>query len=192
LKRTGQVEESAPVVRDEADGGVVAGDLLPLVYDELRELARCRMAAEGSQHTLQATALVHEAYLRLAGSGGARFANRAQFFHAAAEAMRRILIEHARRKGRLKRGGGRRPPPMNILDLAADSDPEQILALDEAVRRLKDERPSAATAVRLRFYAGLSIDETAEAMGISPRSVDREWTFARAWLFRSLENDFGE
>jgi RNA polymerase sigma factor (TIGR02999 family) len=167
--------------------GVPPDDLLPLVYEELRELARCRMAEEKPNHTLQATALVHEAYLRLASGGEARFANRAHFFHAAAEAMRRILIERARRRGRVKHGGGRRPVPLNVLDFAVESDSEQILAFDEAIRRLEDERPLAAVALRLRFFGGLTVEETAEAMGTSPRTVNREWTFARAWLFRILQ-----
>ena len=161
--------------------------LLPLVYDELRAIARQRMAQENPGHTLQTTALVHEAYVRLAGSGDARFANRAHFFHAAAEAMRRILTEHARRRGSMKRGGGQRPAPVNVLDLATAHDSEQILALDDAIRRLEQEMPQAAAVVRLRFYAGLSVEETAEALGIAPRTVNREWTYARAWLFRCLE-----
>jgi RNA polymerase sigma factor (TIGR02999 family) len=165
-----------------------ASDLLPLLYDELRTLARHRMAQENSAHTLQATALVHEAYLRLGGDK-ALFANRAHFFHAAAEAMRRILIEHARQRGRLKRGGNVRRLPSNLLDLAAAPDSEAILALDDAIERLKAQEPQAASVVHLRFYAGLSVDETAETLNISPRSVNREWTFARAWLFRHLENE---
>ena len=162
-------------------------DLLPLVYDELRAIARQRMAQENPGHTLQTTALVHEAYVRLAGGGDARFANRAHFFHAAAEAMRRILTEHARRRGSMKRGGGQRLAPSNVLDLAAAPDSEQILALDDAIRRLEQEMPQAAAVVRLRFYAGLSVDDAAEALGIAPRTVNREWTYARAWLFRCLE-----
>jgi RNA polymerase sigma factor (TIGR02999 family) len=167
---------------------VAASDLLPLVYDELRALARHRMAQENVGHTLQATALVHEAYLRLGGSG-VTFANRAHFFHAAAQAMQRILVESARRRGRVKRGAGMSRLPSNVLDLAAAPESEQILALDDAIGRLEGEAPQAAAVVRLRFYAGLSIDETAEAMDISPRAVNREWTFARAWLFRVLENE---
>jgi RNA polymerase sigma-70 factor (ECF subfamily) len=170
---------STPPVRQDAS------ELLPVVYEELRKLARRRLADERSGHTLQATALVHEAYLRLAGSE--RFANRAHFFKAAAEVMRHILIEHARRKGRAKRGGQARRLPLNVLDMAKMPDPEAILALDDAIERLGQQAPLAASVVRLRFYAGLSVDETAQTLEISPRSVDREWTFARAWLFRVLE-----
>jgi RNA polymerase sigma factor (TIGR02999 family) len=106
----------------------------------------------------------------------------------AAEAMRRILIEHARASGRVKRGGGVKPLPINVLDLAAVPEPEQILAFDDAIERLEKETPSAGAVVRLRFFAGLSVDETAEALGLSPRTVDREWKYARAWLFRMLSD----
>jgi RNA polymerase sigma factor (TIGR02999 family) len=144
------------------------------------------MAQENIGHTLQATALVHEAFMRL--SPNSQFANRAHFFKAAAEAMRRILIEHARSKGRVKRGGGdKNRVPLNVLDLAAAPDSHDILAFDEAISRLEEEAPLAASVVRLRFYAGLSVDETAETLGSSPRTVSREWTYARAWLFRFLE-----
>ncbi len=167
-----------------------AQDLLPLVYDQLRRLARQRMAQERVGHTLQATALVHEAFARLSGpggAGGARFANVAHFYHAAAEAMRRILIEHARSRGAEKRGGAvRRVSFTTVLDLAAAPDPAEILAFDEAILRLEQETPDAAEVVRLRFYAGLSVEETAAALGVSPRTVNREWQYARAWLYRVL------
>ena len=173
----------------EGSGGkrdLSAGELLPLVYDELRVLAQHRLGQEGAAHTIQATALVHEAYVRLAGP--VRFANTAHFFKVAAEAMRRILIDHARGRGREKRGGeGVRVPLTSVLDLAAAPDSEQIVAFDEAICRLEEEAALAASVVRLRFYAGLSIDETAESLGISARTVDREWRYARAWLFRALE-----
>ena len=149
------------------------------------------MNDERGEHTLQATALVHEAYLRLIGDAPVPWANRAHFFAAAAEAMRRILVEHARARQRVKRGGGPattpRRPPNGVLDLADESaDPDEILMLDEAIRRLEQEDPEAARVVRLRFFAGLSVDETAEALGVSPSSVDREWAYARARLHRLL------
>lgn len=168
--------------------------LLPLVYDQLRRAAQERMAGERKDHTLQATALVHEAYARLVGPDGsaADWANRAHFFHAAAEAMRRILIEHARSRGRLKRGGdGKRAPariPLHVVDLAAEEDPDGIVAVDEAIRRLEGQDPTAGAVVRLRFYAGLSVEDTAKALGISERTVMREWAYARAVLFRDLES----
>jgi RNA polymerase sigma factor (TIGR02999 family) len=187
-----QASSEAPVTRllreVEAGQPQAAAALLPLVYDQLRELARHRMAEERSGHTLQATALVHEAYLRLVGDRPAGWAGRAHFFHAAAEAMRRILIEHARARGRVKRGGGgeRQRVPLSVIDLAAENDPGEILDLDEAVCRLEKESPDVAAVVRLRFYAGLTIEETAEALGISPQSVKRDWAYARAWLFHQL------
>jgi RNA polymerase sigma factor (TIGR02999 family) len=165
-----------------------ASDLLPLVYEELRKLAAHRMTSERADHTLQATALVHEAYLRLLGDRDQPWANRAQFFVAAAEAMRRILIEHARARNGPRRGGGCRKWPLDVVDLATTDDPEQILALDEAISRLEEQDPEAARVVRLRFYAGLSVEEVAEALGTSPRTVKREWSFARAFLFRLLED----
>ena len=163
-----------------------AAELLPLVYQELRHLARARMAQERAEHTLQATALVHEAYLRLVGNGEINWANRAHFFHAAAEAMRRILIEHARAKGGAQRGGGRRKLPLDVVDLAAEADPTQILALDEAISRLEQEDADAARVLRLRFYAGLSVEEVAKAIGASPRTVKRDWAYARAFLIQAL------
>lgn len=164
-----------------------ADELLPAVYNQLRELARQRLALESVDHTLQATALVHEVYLRLGGR--LKFADKSHFFRTAAEAMRRILIEHARAKGRVKRGCGAKPLPINVLDLAATPDFEEILAFDDAICRLEEQTPSAAAVVRLRFYAGLSVNETAEALGVSPRTVDREWSYARAWLYRVLCED---
>jgi RNA polymerase sigma factor (TIGR02999 family) len=162
-------------------------EVLALVYAELRALARRRMAHERPDHTLQATDLVHEAYVRLAGGeeGARAFANRRDFFRAAAEAMRRILIDHARRRGAAKRGAGRRVA-LDVADLAARQDPEEILALDEAIQRLEAWDQRVGEMVRLRFFAGLSVEETAEAMGTSPRTVKRDWGFARAWLYREL------
>jgi RNA polymerase sigma factor (TIGR02999 family) len=177
--------------RDETNEAGSTADLLPVVYQSLKELARQRMSMERAGHTLQATALVHEAYLRLAGSGArsVRWASKVQFYHAAAEAMRRILVEHARARGRVKRGGGARRVPMNLLELAEQGDREEILALDEAIRRLEEHTPEIAAVVRLRFFAGLTVAETADAVGIGRRSVDRAWAYARVWLYRELYGD---
>lgn len=164
-----------------------AGDaLLPMVYDQLRRIAQQRMATERPDHSLQATALVHEAYLRLVGDDDVHWANRAHFFAAAAEAMRRILVESARARGRLKRGGDRKRVPLNVVDLAAENDPAEILALDEALNRLESQDTKMARLVMLRFFSGLSVEETASAMNVSPRTVKRDWALARAWLFREL------
>jgi len=165
------------------------GELFSIVYEQLRGLARRRMAEERVDHTLQTTGLVHEAYLRLEAGGQIKWSSRGQFFVAAAEAMRRILIEHARARGKLKRGGGHRRVLLNVLDLAAEEQIPEILALDEALCRLEQISPEVAAVVRLRFYAGLSVDETAQALGVSPRTVKREWTYARAVLYRELDGD---
>ena len=162
--------------------------LLPLVYDQLRAIAQERMSLERPGHTLQATALVHEAYAKLVGAGPIPWSGRAGFFHAASQAMRRILIDHARRKNAEKRAGPLvRPTLHDVADLAAAEDSSEILAFDEAFLRLEKDHPETAAVVRFRFYAGLSVEETAEALSISPRSVNREWTFARAWLRKALE-----
>jgi len=167
---------------------LAAGELLPLVYDSLKEIARQRMASERADHTLQPTALVHECFLRLFGESSLRFAGRAQFFHAAAEAMRRILVDHARSRACAKRGGARRRVPVNLLDLAAEPAREDVLAFDGALTALERQSPPTAEVVRLRFFAGLTVAETAEALGVSTRSVNREWAFARAWLYAALED----
>lgn len=165
-------------------------DLLRNVYDQLRAIARRRLAGEKAGHTLQATALVNEAYLKLSQNPSIFGMERSRFLIAAAEAMRRILIDHARTRNREKRGGGpkgaRRDPLADVADLAGAFDPEQTLALDEAIRRLEELDGQAAHVVKLRFFAGLSVDETAEALGISPRTVKRDWAFARAWLYEAL------
>ncbi len=166
-----------------------AAKLLPLVYEQLRAIARQRMAQERAGHTLQATALVHEAYLRLVGGQQVPWMNRAHFYLAAAEAMRRILIEHARKRDRVKRGGDRRRVPVSVADLAAEQDSEEILAVDEAVRRLEETDAQAAKVVQLRFFAGLSVDETARALDLSPRTIAREWAYARAWLHNALQGE---
>ena len=142
------------------------------------------MAQERDGHTLQTTALVHEAYLRLFGEGQVRFESRQHFFRAAAEAMRRILIEHARARDRVKRGGRSQRVPLDLAHAAAELDRDDILALDELIEKLGQQSADAAAIVRMRFYVGLSIDETAAALGVNPRTVDREWKYAKAWLFR--------
>lgn len=163
-------------------------ELLPLVYDKLRAIAQVRMSEENPGHTLQATALVHEVFLKLIGNRELPWKNRSHFYSAAAQGMRRILLDHARAKGRQKRGGQIQRMPLNVADLAAQQNPEQILALDDALCRLEEQNPEAAQIVRLRFFAGLSIDQTAEAMEMAPRTVDRRWKFARAWLFKAIED----
>jgi RNA polymerase sigma factor (TIGR02999 family) len=165
--------------------------LLPLVYEELRKLAADRMRGERTDHTLQPTALVHEAYARLVGNNDLPWSSRGHFFAAAAEAMRRILVEHARAKQGPRRGGGLKKMPLDVVDLATSEDPEQILAVDEAISRLEKQDPGAARVVRLRFYADLTVEETAKAMGISERTVMREWSFARIFLFRVLKDRDG-
>jgi RNA polymerase sigma factor (TIGR02999 family) len=165
-----------------------AGQLLPLVYAELRRLAAARLAHERPGQTLEATALVHEAYLRLVDAEQAQHWNsRGHFFAAAAEAMRRILIERARRKGRLRHGGGLRRADLLDLEVAAPTDDEEILLLDDALTRLAAARPQAAELVKLRFFAGLTLEEVAPLLDLSPRTARRLWAFARAWLRRDME-----
>jgi RNA polymerase sigma factor (TIGR02999 family) len=161
--------------------------LLPLVYDELRKLAAQRLAKEKAGQTLQATALVHEAYLRLVDvDNAAQWNGRGHFFAAAAEAMRRILIEDARRKGRVKHGAGRARIELDHVDLAADGTGEDLLALDVALERLTAEEPVAAEVVKLRYFAGLTTDQAAATLGISLRTANRHWAYAKAWLFQQM------
>ncbi len=172
--------------------GVAAGDrqstdrLLEAVYDQLRRIAQQHMKDEKPGHTLEATALVHEAYLRLVRNKELKWSSRAQFYVAATHAMQRILVEHARKKKRLKRGGDRQPMASNVLDLARDENLEDVVALNEAINRLEGEDARAALVTRLRFYAGLTVEETAKAMKLSERTVMREWAYARAWLHDAL------
>lgn len=171
-----------------ADGDRSAADrLLPLVYDQLRKAAQIQLADERNDHTLSATALVHEAYLKLIGPRDVPWGSRGHFYAAAAEAMRRILLDHAKGRGRIKRGGSDGParPIGGMADLACAS-PEEIVRFDEAFRRLESESPEGAAVSILRFYAGLSVEQTAAALGLSTSTVDRRWAFARAWLFRHL------
>jgi RNA polymerase sigma factor (TIGR02999 family) len=166
-----------------------AGQLWPLVYDELRQLAGAQMARERAGHTLDATALVHEAYVRLAADADQGFANRRHFFAAAAEAMRRILVENARRKGREKHGGGRRReyPDLDALD-AGDLD-QDILALHDALEQLAAHDPEKAKLVELKFFAGLTLEQAAACLDISPSTADRAWRYARAWLYDAMAGD---
>jgi RNA polymerase sigma factor (TIGR02999 family) len=169
-----------------------AEQLLPLVYDELRKLAAAKLAQEKSAQTLQATALVHEAYVRLVDVGKAQQWNsRGHFFAAAAESMRRILVERARRKGRLRHGGGLRRVDLLEAEAAAPADDEQVLLLDEALTRLAAARPQAAELVKLRFFAGLTLEDSAPLLALSPRTARRLWAFARAWLRRDMERSNG-
>jgi RNA polymerase sigma factor (TIGR02999 family) len=161
-----------------------ASNLLPLVYDELRKLAAAKMAAEKPGHTLEATALVHEAYLRLVGDQ--HFDGRGHFFAVAAEAMRRILVESARRKRSRKRGGGRKRADLDGANLSAPERREDLLALDEALDRLAAADAQAAELVKLRYFARMSIPEAAEIMNLGPRSADRLWAYARAWLREAI------
>jgi RNA polymerase sigma factor (TIGR02999 family) len=165
--------------------------LFPIVYAELRKLARVAMSREKAGHTLQPTALVHEVYLRLLGGANAGWKSRGHFFAAAAEAMRRILIERARRHSRLKRGEN--PERVELTEDAAvyQPRPEELLALDQALERLESHDPEMGRVVKLRFFAGLSVDETAELLGTSPRSVDRAWAESRAWLIREMSRAAG-
>ena len=164
-----------------------AEQLLPLVYEELRKLAARRLAQERPGQTLQATALVHEAYLRLVGDRDPGWNGRGHFFAAAAEAMRRILVERARHKGRIRHGGDLRRVELLDAEAAAPTDDEQILLLDEALIRLAEVRPQAAELVKLRFFAGLTLEESARILTLSPRTTRRLWAFARAWLRRDME-----
>jgi RNA polymerase sigma factor (TIGR02999 family) len=164
-----------------------ASQLLPLVYDELRRLAGQWLAQEKPGQTLQATALVHEAYLRLVDVEQAQhFNSRGHFFAAAAEAMRRILVEQARRKGRLKRGGDRERIDLDDVEITTLAPSTDLLALDDALTRLAQKHPEKAELVKLRYFAGLTVDEAAGVLGISPSTADRYWTYARAWLFREV------
>jgi len=187
-----QPQDATLLLLAAATGDKAAADrLLPLVYDQLRKAAQLGLASERAGHTLSATALVHEAYLKLIGPREVAWTNRAHFYSAAAEAMRRILIDYARSRARQKRV----PTPLplefashllSVADLTSDAHTDKIVRLDDALRRLEAEDPDVAQIVRLRFYAGLSGEETASALGKSPATVDRDWAWGRAWLFRQL------
>jgi RNA polymerase sigma factor (TIGR02999 family) len=169
-----------------------AEQLLPLVYNELRRLAALKLAQEKPGQTLQATALVHEAYIRLVASGDAsapreqRWDSRGHFFAAAAEAMRRILVDRAREKGRQKRGGGLKKLNVDAVDLVSTATPDQLLAIDDALAKLASNDPAAARLVELRYFAGLTVEEAGKAIGISSATAYRHWNYARAWLHSEL------
>ncbi len=182
-------DEVSRLMAAAAGGGRDAVDgLLPVVYDQLRHAAQLGLARERPDFTLSATELVHEAYLKLVGPRKVPWANRAHFYAAAAEAMRRILLDHARKRGRR---GGTRVPLEEVRDVAslADAGSDRILAVDAALERLAFEDPEAAAIVKLRFYAGLSVDEAAAATGLSPRTAARLWSYARAALYRELRRE---
>ena len=169
-----------------SDGCCTGNDLSPLIYRELRKLAASRMAREAAGQTLQPTALVHEMWLRVTGSGGRQWQNRSHFFKEASETMRRILIERARRKSRLKRWGGQIRLNIDDLELAETAADDRVLLINEALERLEQENPEVARVVVLKFFGGLNTHEAAEALSISTRTVERQWNFAKAWLFECI------
>ena len=161
-------------------------EFLPLVYDELRALARRAFARERPGHTLQPTALVHEAYIRLMGGAKVQWESRAHFFRTAAQAMRRILIDSARRKATEKHGGGKTAPMIDVEGMAGNSRPDDLLALDECLQRLESIDHRMAEVVKLRYFVGLSVEDTASTLGVTSRTVRRDWTAAKAWLLREV------
>jgi len=171
----------------EQGDGKATDELLPIVYEELRRMAAHKMSSEPAGHTLQATALVHEAWLKLVDSPNQSWQNRAHFFGAAAEAMRRILIARARRKGRQRRGSGAEHLDLNELEIAGPAPDNQLLALNDALDRFAAIEPRQAELVKLRYFVGLKIDEAAEVLGISKATAKRWWAYARAWLFHEID-----
>jgi RNA polymerase sigma factor (TIGR02999 family) len=174
--------------RIEQGDPTAADELLPLVYEELRRLAAAKMAQEPPGQTLQATSLVHEAWLRLGAGENRRWANRAHFFAAAAEAMRRILIDRARRKHAARHGGGLARLELQNLDIAAPRPEEDLLQVDEALAKFAAADPHKAELVKLRYFAGMTLEEAAEILGISASTAKRWWTYARAWLYREINS----
>jgi RNA polymerase sigma factor (TIGR02999 family) len=185
------MNEVTRILADIADGDAhAAAELLPLVYDELRRLAAARLAAEPSGNTLQPTALVHEAYLRLVGTAeDDRWDSRGHFFAAAAEAMHRLLVENARRKKRHKHGGDRRRVSLEAAEFMAQTLSEDLVALDEALTRLTAHDPVKAEVVKLRFFGGLTMPEVAQSLNLSLTTAERYWTYARTWLYAELTDD---
>jgi RNA polymerase sigma factor (TIGR02999 family) len=169
-----------------AEDPSASAELLPLVYEELRKLARAKMSNELPNHTLQATALVHEAYLRIVGHEGQSWSNRAHFFGAAAEAMRRILIDHARRRCAQRHGGGKEAVPLEELSIAAPADDDELLAVNDALEKLATHDAQKAELVKLKYFAGLTTEEAATVLGLSTPTAKRYWAYARAWLFREM------
>src|SRR5687767_12761372 len=165
---------------------LAAEQLLPLLYNELRQIAAHKMAGEAAGHTLQPTALVHEAWLRLAGTNEQAWQNRAHFFGAAAEAMRRILVEHARKKQALKRGAGAEHQEFDESALVMTAPADELLAVHEALDTLAAEDPAAAELVKLRYFVGMTMEEAASALDLAPRTAERTWTYARVWLHREI------
>ena len=166
--------------------GGASEELMPLVYDELRRLAAARMAREAPGQTIQATVLVHEAWLQLAGNGERHWQNRAHFFGAASDAMRRILIDNARRKARLKHGGGRARVNIDDVQVAEKTPDDDVLLINDALERLEAEDAEKARIVVMKFFGGLTNHEVAESLGVTERTIERQWAFAKAWLFQSM------
>jgi len=182
-------EIAIPLNSDQTIGEVAAQELLPRVYEELRRLAAAKMAHERPGHTLQPTALVHEVWLRLSAGGAQRnWKDQAYFFSAAAEAMRRVLIDHARRKSRQKHGGDQQRIDIDDLDFSAVAPDENVLLINEALEELERAHPERALVVVLKFFGGRTNKEIAEAIGVSERSVNRHWVCARTWLFKRIQN----
>jgi RNA polymerase sigma factor (TIGR02999 family) len=170
-------------------GKATARDLLPAVYEELRRIAHHKMAGERAGHTLQATALVHEAWLRLGADKGPDWKNRRHFFAAAAEAMRRILVDHARRHGRKKRGSGTLPLELSESSIQVEAPPDELLAVHEALDALQAEDPQTAELVKLRYFIGLTMEEAAQALGLRKRAAEELWTYGKAWLHRAIRRE---
>ncbi len=169
------------------DPGAHSSELLPLVYTELRKLAHARMASERASHTLDPTALVHEAYVRLVKNDGVGWSNRGHFFGAAARAMQRILVDRARQRNSLKRGGDQQRVTLQVAEAIGDEHLDEVLMLDEVLDRLEEMDHRKSEVVRLRYFAGLSVEDTARALGVSKSTVKSEWSFARAWLLSEMD-----
>ena len=183
----GGVSDVTRILEAAQQGDPTAADqLLPVVYEELRRLAAHKMANEAAGHTLQPTALVHEAWLRLVGNENQKWDGRAHFFGAAAEAMRRILIERARRKRAARHGGDQQRVDLQEMDLASPTDDDQLLAVNEALDKLAAQHKVEAELVKLRYFVGMTNEEAADVLGISPRTAKYYWTHARAWLYREI------